>query len=419
MPRSLKGSLFTLRHGRGRRSAILDSARNNEVDTLRQALTSGGDVNARTRPTENVPDQQRQATALIVAARRNHLPIVQTLLDRGADIHATNRAGDTALMLAARNGHAPLIELLLRNGTRVNDQNGAGDTPIILAARNGHYDAAKLLVLHGADPTIRNHLHRDAFAEAHSTHHRHSARRRLFNMMHVAHDPYRALSRYSYEPRDYDGRGMYTLRLRLAEQLGIDLNRPNQQGYTLPMLAAKWGNYRNLLEMLKSGKVHDVQKLKNILQRKSDQIDRSDPFLDPLLIECLKLIQYIQSTMRAGHLLQHWAQQDARTRFSEQRQNTPTTAERRESAFHQQPQREHQDRLHTAAAIRGGGQGGVDQTKTGENLVSRVAQSVSKIQNPALRHELMGFIAPVDQVLAPNSPYVKQMTHRRGSQTSK
>lgn len=55
----------------------------------------------------------------------------------------------------------------------------------------------------------------------------------------------------------------------------------------------------------------------------------------------------------------------------------------------------------------------------GESLVARVAQSVAKMQNPALRQELTGLIAPVDQVLAQNSPYVKQMKHRRRSQTSK
>lgn len=68
------------------------------------------------------------------------------------------------------------------------------------------------------------------------------------------------------------------------------------------MCAAEKGNYRNVLEMLKSGKIHDGDKLKNILQRKSDQSDRSHPILDPLLLRYIKLIEYIDRIMRAGHL---------------------------------------------------------------------------------------------------------------------
>lgn len=123
----MKGAIFTAVHERGRRNTIIESARDNAVDTLHRALAFGGDVNARTRQGDTIHGQQQlQATALIVAARRNHLPIVQTLLDHGADIHAENRAGDTL--------HT-------------------------VAARNGHYDAAKILIFHDTDPFIRNRLH--------------------------------------------------------------------------------------------------------------------------------------------------------------------------------------------------------------------------------------------------------------------
>lgn len=51
-------------------------------------------------------------TALMVAASRGRLAVVNALLAQGADLQASARDGATALTLAARCGHAAVVEAL-------------------------------------------------------------------------------------------------------------------------------------------------------------------------------------------------------------------------------------------------------------------------------------------------------------------
>lgn len=42
--------------------------------------------------------------------------MVRALLLAGADVNATNRAGQSALFIASNNGYEAMVELLLKNG---------------------------------------------------------------------------------------------------------------------------------------------------------------------------------------------------------------------------------------------------------------------------------------------------------------
>ena len=75
---------------------------------------------------------------------------MQALLDEpnGAEIDTTHKStGNTALLWAARNGHMQVVQLLLERGANVLATNKAGDMAQHLAARNGHSEAT--LVLEG------------------------------------------------------------------------------------------------------------------------------------------------------------------------------------------------------------------------------------------------------------------------------
>lgn len=67
---------------------------------------------------------------LYKAAGSGDVTEVQNLLNKGADVNAKTRNGETALHSAAISGHKQAAELLLANGADVNALNGYGETAL-------------------------------------------------------------------------------------------------------------------------------------------------------------------------------------------------------------------------------------------------------------------------------------------------
>jgi ankyrin repeat protein len=59
-------------------------------------------------------------TALMEAAAWGYLPVVEALLEKGADLEIKNKEGQTAWLLAAMGGHTEIVELFRKTrGTPV------------------------------------------------------------------------------------------------------------------------------------------------------------------------------------------------------------------------------------------------------------------------------------------------------------
>ena len=87
-------------------------------------------------------------TALMLAAFKGNMELVQKLLDKGASI---NRVGGwTPLHYAATEGHDEIVKLLLDKGARVNVQTAAGVTPLYMAARKPSRQVVMTLLKAGA-----------------------------------------------------------------------------------------------------------------------------------------------------------------------------------------------------------------------------------------------------------------------------
>jgi len=142
----------------------------------------------------------RIGTGLMIGAWEGNLRLMELFHARGADIHKTNRFGETALMLAAwKNrtqavlwllergarpnpsqhpdphrrewtalhyaafaGHAELLDRLIAAGADVNARSTNGSTVVMMAAREGHAAIARRLLAAGANPALKNERGEDA-----------------------------------------------------------------------------------------------------------------------------------------------------------------------------------------------------------------------------------------------------------------
>ncbi|NXS70828.1 ANR17 protein, partial [Pandion haliaetus] len=80
-------------------------------------------------------------TALTLACAGGHEELVQTLLERGANIEHRDKKGFTPLILAATAGHVGVVEILLDNGADIEAQSErTKDTPLSLACSGGRQE---------------------------------------------------------------------------------------------------------------------------------------------------------------------------------------------------------------------------------------------------------------------------------------
>jgi ankyrin repeat protein len=91
------------------------------VQTL---LQQGADVAA---------TDQDEETSLHKASYHGHAAVVQTLLENGADVAATNKDGRTSLHRTSMSGYAAVVQTLLQHGADVAARDRAGKTPLDVA----------------------------------------------------------------------------------------------------------------------------------------------------------------------------------------------------------------------------------------------------------------------------------------------
>jgi uncharacterized protein len=92
-------------------------------------------------------------TPLMEAARRGNLATARALLSGGANPNAKeNNGGQSVLMWAVSERHAPVVEELIRRGADIHARSKAGFTPLMFATQQGDVDSARILIAAGARP---------------------------------------------------------------------------------------------------------------------------------------------------------------------------------------------------------------------------------------------------------------------------
>jgi ankyrin repeat protein len=96
-------------------------------------------------------------TGIVSAAQGRHADLVQLLLDKGANVNAKSKGGNTALHTGALQGGLKVVQLLLKAGADPNAVNDSGESPLHMAVSgDADIERVKLLVQSGSRLDIAN-----------------------------------------------------------------------------------------------------------------------------------------------------------------------------------------------------------------------------------------------------------------------
>ena len=141
-------------------TSLMKAAKEGYLDIVKLLVEYGADIKLRA----NVKFEYSK-TALLYAIKEERAKVVEYLLSLGADPNTKNSGNTTALMMAAGRGNIEIINMLLEAGaiTSINQQNNAGYTALILATKNNYADTVKLLLSKGADAKLRDNKSKRAY----------------------------------------------------------------------------------------------------------------------------------------------------------------------------------------------------------------------------------------------------------------
>jgi ankyrin repeat protein len=191
--------------------AFYTAIRNNDLAKLQALLSGPGAVNVR---------DDRGITPLMYSAVAGSTEVMRLLIDKGADVNATNAFGSTALMWSVSD--LSKTRLLLDAGANVNTASKAGRTALLIAAMSDRSaEIVRLLIAKGADVKAKD-----------------AGNFTTLNAATVGND---------------------TETIRIFLDAGIDVNAPGGPGITPLMNVASHGNTSAVKMLLaKSAKVNAV-----------------------------------------------------------------------------------------------------------------------------------------------------------------
>ena len=143
----------------GRETALMTAARVGKLASVKALIARGAAIDAK--------DEKHGQTALMWAAAEGHAPVVEMLIEMGADYKARLASGMTPMLFAVREGRSDVVHVLLKAGANVNEpvpvEGGRrravggralppGATPLMTAVMNAHFELAAQLLEAGADP---------------------------------------------------------------------------------------------------------------------------------------------------------------------------------------------------------------------------------------------------------------------------
>jgi len=128
---------------------------------IRELLEKGANVNAR--------ESHNGKTPLIHASMNKNKgfnEVMLLLIEKGADVNAFDKDGNTALLWAAMYGLSDNVQTLIEKGADVNARNNDGVRALTWAAMYGHTNVVRLLIKNGANVNAKDSMNQTALSMA-------------------------------------------------------------------------------------------------------------------------------------------------------------------------------------------------------------------------------------------------------------
>ena len=193
---------------------------------------------------------------LIEAARHGDLPTVQQLLTQGANVHATDSAGETALIAAAYANHLAVAQHLIEAGADVNVQDNTRQSAYLIATAEGYVDLLRLTLQAGADVQRTDSFNCTGLIRAADRGHVEIIQTLLqtaINIDHVNRLGWTALLEAIILG---DGGARHTEVVRLLVEAGADVNLADGNGVS-PLAHAQAGGHTAIVEILRNAGAHE------------------------------------------------------------------------------------------------------------------------------------------------------------------
>ncbi len=130
---------------------LLKACSKGDLSMVKKLATKDFDPNAISRKTGN--------SLLILACNSKNAELVTFLLDKGANLHATNHLGLNALSFAIHADNTEIAKLLIKKGGALEyiytNKNNESFTALSYACKFGSKEMVSLLLEHGANPNAR------------------------------------------------------------------------------------------------------------------------------------------------------------------------------------------------------------------------------------------------------------------------
>ncbi|XP_025080554.1 uncharacterized protein LOC112556099 [Pomacea canaliculata] len=107
---------------------------------------------------------------IVLASALGFLPIVQILIENGADPNTCIRGKERPLHHAAKEGYPEVVSYLLEKGAGIDHADEIGDTALLHAARHGFAKCVQVLLNRGANHKHKNHMGEDFMSLAVESH---------------------------------------------------------------------------------------------------------------------------------------------------------------------------------------------------------------------------------------------------------
>ncbi|XP_074642183.1 protein fem-1 homolog A-like [Tubulanus polymorphus] len=127
----------------------------NHVDVVKSLIQHGADVNGMS---------DTQSTPVRSACYMSNIDIVKLLVENRADIHKPNINGGTCLINSVQS--VELCTFLIEHGAKVNAQDNSGNLALHYAIREGRLETVQLLVERKSDVSLKNEIGDDALQTA-------------------------------------------------------------------------------------------------------------------------------------------------------------------------------------------------------------------------------------------------------------